>query len=95
MYEAQWTGAMINAEQRGALRMACRYARVLCKFIGLQKDKIPPFPMIKGKNRDQIVEAIEDHYFELLEVIGDRIFIKLGEIRKEYRKKDADIPEVK
>lgn len=93
MYEEKWTSAMINAEMRGAIRMACRYARVLCKFIGLDKDKIPQFPMIKGKNREQIIEAIEDHYFELLEIIGDQISAKLAEVRKKYGRKDPDIPE--
>lgn len=89
--EDKFLHGMINAEMRGAIRVACHYAKVYAKFVGVEKIPIDPFGQ---KTHDLMVAAWEKHYFDMLEVIGTQITKNLVEIRAKYKNMNQDLPEI-
>lgn len=91
MIEEKLLTAMTNAEQRNALQTACHYAKVYCKFVGVPEKDMPIKPMSKIEHKEFFPQWTE-YYFNLLETFGNRITQNLERVRKQYGKKDDDIP---
>ena len=84
---------MTNAEQRNAIQTACQYARVYCRFVGVSDADMPMKPMSKIEHK-QFFEQWTEYYFNLLETFGKTITENLKRVRKQYGRKNDDIPEV-
>jgi len=91
MIEEKLLTAMTNAEQRNAIQTACQYAKVYCTFVGVKDKDMPIKPMTKIEHKEFYPQWTE-YYFNLLETFGKTITANLERVRKQYGKKDADIP---
>lgn len=83
----------MNAEQRGAIQMACGYAREYCRFVGVKDEDMPKKPLNNIDSRMFFPEW-NNYYFNLMETWGKKITENLIRVRKEYGGKNKDIPKM-
>lgn len=93
MIEDKLLHAMVNAEMRGAYQVACEYAIVYSRFVGVKV--IPERPLTSRMEHDEQVRKWFEFYFKLMNVWGTQITTNLTNIRSFYKEKDDDIPKMK
>src|SRR6185312_15439773 len=93
MIEEKLLTAMMNAEQRGAIQMACGYAREYCRFLQVEEKDMPKKPLNNIDSR-QFYPEWTGYYFNLMEAWGKKISENLIRVRKEYGGKNKDIPKM-